>query len=117
MKEIIIIIILFGATQRILEALRRRYRYHRLPSLILVDSMSGRLITDIGRQCVLNDLEGNNFPWSQPSLSSILNNGGPLLYGTQSVDSQQKLEGKLTGLYFSSHDVSTYIQIELRFEQ
>ena len=98
--------------QRILESLRRRYRCHRLPCLILVDAVNGTLLTDIGRQYVLNDPEATGFPWSPlPSLTTLLatSGGGKLMNGfKETVDVVDALRGKLKGLYVSSHDVRTY---------
>jgi len=73
-----------------------------IPVLVLVDADSGCLITNGGRQAVLGDPEGKTFPWYPESLSSVLYSG-PLLRGTDEVDSKEALQNKVKGIYFSAH--------------
>jgi len=70
--------------------------------LLLVDADSGSLITDGGRQAVMDDLEGTNFPWYPELLSTILYSGS-LLKGTDEVDGREALQNKVKGIYFSAH--------------
>ena len=73
-----------------------------IPALVLVDGDSGSLITDDGRQAVVEDPKGSCFPWYPEPLSTILYSG-PLLRGTDEVDSKQVLQNKVKGIYFSAH--------------
>ena len=82
--------------------LSKRYRVKGVPVLLLVDAESGNLITDAGRQAIMDDPEGTNFPWFPELLSSILYSG-PLLKGTDEVDSGEALQNKVKGIYFSAH--------------
>lgn len=70
--------------------------------LLLVDADSGNLITDGGRQALMDDPEGTNFPWF-PELFSTILYSGPLLNGTDEVDSREALHNKVKGIYFSAH--------------
>ena len=82
--------------------LSKRYRVKGIPVLVFVDADSGTLITDNGRQAVVEDPEGKSFPWYPEPLSSILYSG-PLLRCTDEVDSEEVLQNKVKGIYFSAH--------------
>ena len=71
---------------------------------MFIDSKSGRLITTDGRNNVLDDPSGQNFPWHPRPLGDILK--GPLRSVTGEVEADQVLKGKIKGLYFSAHWVS-----------
>jgi len=73
-----------------------------IPVLVLVDADSGSLITDGGRRAVIEDPEGKSFPWFPEPLSTVLCSG-PLLRGTDEVESKQALQNKVKGIYFSAH--------------
>jgi len=73
-----------------------------VPVLLLVDADSGSLITDGGRQAVMDDREGTNFPWFPELLSTVLYSG-PLLKGTEEMDARDALQNKVKGIYFSAH--------------
>ena len=81
--------------------LLRRYHIQNLPSLVLVEGPSGKLITVGGRDCLTEDLEGIDFPWRPRKLEEIL--VGELLSGSERVDSGTALDGKIKGFYFSAH--------------
>jgi len=82
--------------------LSKRYRVKGVPVLVLVDADSGGLITDGGRQAVMEDPEGTNFPWYPELLSTVLYSG-PLLRGSDEVDGKVALQNKVKGIYFSAH--------------
>lgn len=82
--------------------LSRQYRVSGIPSLVLVDSRSGRLLTKAGREMVTNDPEALNFPWRPRPI-------GELLAATKLVDTQGQqvaydtIKDAYKGLYFSAH--------------
>jgi len=82
--------------------LSKRYRVKGVPVLLLVDADSGSLITDSGRQAIMDDRKGTNFPWYPERLSTLLY-AGPLLKGTDEVDGKDALHNKVKGIYFSAH--------------
>jgi hypothetical protein len=79
----------------------KKYRVQSTPALILIDGHTGRLITDKGRDCLSDDIDGKNFPWEPKSLDCILL--GDLLSGADKVDAIPALQGKLKGFYFAAH--------------
>jgi len=76
--------------------------------LVIVDAVSGNVITNSGRKCVVDDPDGIEFPWVPDPLSSILSKG-KLLNGTAEVNSKEALAGKVKGLYFSAQWVCIYL--------
>jgi len=82
--------------------LSKRYQVKGIPVLVFVDADSGSLITDAGRQAVVEDPKGKSFPWHPEPLSTILYSG-PLLRSTDEVDSKEALQNKIKGIYFSAH--------------
>lgn len=70
--------------------------------LVFVDAVTGKMITNEGRKCVMGDPEGLQFPWIPEPLSDLLNNG-VLLRQKETVSSQNALKGKIKGLFFSAH--------------
>lgn len=84
--------------------LTKKYKVQGIPSLVMVEGKTGKLITTDGRNNMLDDPEGEHFPWYPQPLSDFLK--GPLRCGAGTVDSETALKGKVTGLYFSAHWVS-----------
>ncbi|ROT85351.1 putative nucleoredoxin [Penaeus vannamei] len=82
--------------------LSRQYRVSAIPSLVLLDSRSGRVITKAGREMVSSDPEALTFPWRPRAL-------GDLLAATSLVDPQGQvvaydaIKDAYKGLYFSAH--------------
>ncbi|ROT84310.1 putative nucleoredoxin-like isoform X1 [Penaeus vannamei] len=87
-------------------ALVRQYRVSAIPSLVLLDSRSGRVITKAGREMVSSDPEALTFPWRPRAL-------GDLLAATSLVDPQGQvvaydaIKDAYKSLYFSAHWVRT----------
>jgi len=76
------------------------------PTLVLLDGLTGRLITTNGRDALSEDLQGKHFPWGPKPLDEILT--GQLLKGTETLDCKALLEGTVKGIYFSAHWVICY---------
>nr|XP_027238028.1 nucleoredoxin-like [Penaeus vannamei] len=78
------------------------YRVSAIPSLVLLDSRSGRVITKAGREMVSSDPEALTFPWRPRAL-------GDLLAATSLVDPQGQvvaydaIKDAYKSLYFSAH--------------
>lgn len=79
----------------------KKYKVQSTPALVLIDGLTGKLITDNGRDCLSDDIEGKNFPWEPKSLDSILH--GDLLKGDGTVDAVFITHGKVKGFYFAAH--------------
>jgi len=86
----------------------KRYRVRGIPMLVFVDADTGGLITDGGRQAVLENPEGQDFPWHPEPLSTILYSR-PLLRGSDEVDCNEALLNKVKAIYFSAHWVCRYV--------
>ena len=84
--------------------LTKKFRIQGIPSLVLIDGITGKLISNDGRNNILDDPEGTSFPWYPKPLSDILQ--GELKLESKEIDCQQALHGKVKGLYFSAHWVS-----------
>ena len=65
---------------------------------------TGEVITGNGREKVMKDPQGKDFPWQPPSLNDLLS--GQLVTKTGQEDAKTALEGKVRALYFSAHWVS-----------
>ena len=78
-----------------------KFRVQGVPLLVIIDAVSGSVITKSGRNCVVDDPDGYEFPWIPDPLTTILSRG-KLLNGTKEVSSAEALTGKVKGLYFSA---------------
>lgn len=83
----------------------KKYKVKFTPTLVLIDGSTGKLITDKGRDCLSDDVDGKNFPWETKSLENILD--GKLLKGSDTADSNSALTGNIKGFYFAAHWVSS----------
>ena len=84
--------------------LNKKFKVQGIPSFVILDGATGALITTDGREEVINDPRGANFPWKPPTIWEAL--GDEFLSGTdgETVDIDDlKGEGKYIGLYFSAH--------------
>ncbi|KAK6620627.1 hypothetical protein RUM43_010920 [Polyplax serrata] len=87
--------------------LTRRYQIKSLtPSLILLNGQNGKIITKHGRERILEDPTGLNFPWKPRPLHVVLENvqlqRGGKNECSESTD-YQNLKGSIIGFYFSAH--------------
>lgn len=85
-------------------ALSKKYEVDGIPTLVIVDSKTGEVITTDGRESVGEDPMGKDFPWRLPPFWKAL--GSDFLKGMdgETVDVEQiKGAGKVIGLYFSAH--------------
>ena len=81
--------------------LSKKFKVQGIPSFVLVEGPTGKLITRNGRDSISDDLEGKDFPWYTKSVDEIL--AGELLRGSEKVDAAEALCGKVLGIYFSAH--------------
>lgn len=80
--------------------------------LVLLDADTGKMITSNGREKVMKDPEGKDFPWPPPTLDALMT--GKLLSKSGEVDFKTALEGKVRGLYFSAHWVGGHLKAAVR---
>merc|ERR1712205_97077 len=80
--------------------LSKKFKVSGIPSLVIVDD-SGETITTDGRSAVMEDTEGDEFPWKPKSFAESL---GESFVGKDGKSvGLEALKGKYLGLYFSAH--------------
>lgn len=84
--------------------LSRKYKVSGIPTLVLLEADTGKVITTDGRSIVAEDPEGANFPWKPKPLSELI--GENFISGDKKEVGRKAIEGKILGLYFSAHWVS-----------
>ncbi len=84
--------------------LSKKFKVQGIPALVFLEAKTAKLITAEGRQNVLDDPEGLQFPWYPKPLTDLLK--GPVLHMMGEKDSEQALNGKIKALFFSAHWVS-----------
>lgn len=92
------------------DKLVRKYRITGVPTLVLIDCSKLSLITRDGRYYVLNDRDGDGFPWQPETLDLCLTEG--YLEDREGVDvawNDIKDSVKILGLFFSAHWVRNRI--------
>lgn len=82
--------------------LTKRYKVDGIPAFVLLDAETGAVITKKGRDGVMTDPEGKNFPWFPKPLKELLK-GTFLKSASGDTTTEQELQGKVIGLYFSAH--------------
>ncbi|XP_065183774.1 nucleoredoxin-like [Sycon ciliatum] len=81
--------------------LTRKFRITGIPSLVLVDGQTGKVISTSGRNIVAADPEAKKFPWKPQTVEEILKRGD-FMQGDGSLVKFSELSGKTVGLYFSA---------------
>ena len=91
------------AERKLKAALSKQFKVSGIPSLVILDGETGELITKDGRDAVMEDLKGENFPWKPPTVWEAM--GDEFMSGDgEAVElSALRGEGKVIGLYFSAH--------------
>ena len=82
----------------------KKFKVQGIPTLVFIDGTTGKLITSDGRNCIVEDPKGVDFPWYPKALSEIL--CGKLVKQDGEVSCSEALDRKVKGLYFSAHWVS-----------
>lgn len=81
--------------------LSKKYKVEGIPTLVLLDADKGTVLSKDGRNVVLEDPEGKDFPWMPKPFSEIIK--GKLI-GKEGAELQwEDCAGKVIGLYFSAH--------------
>ncbi|XP_035690960.1 nucleoredoxin-like [Branchiostoma floridae] len=84
--------------------LSKKFKVQGIPTFVILDACTGKVITKDGRLRVSEDPVGAFFPWHPPPLSEILQ--GKLLRRNEDTTEEvdiSTLAGKPVGLYFSAH--------------
>ncbi|XP_068230508.1 nucleoredoxin-like [Palaemon carinicauda] len=91
----------FSDTKRKIR-LSRQYRVTGIPSLVLINSRSGRVITKNGREMVTRDPEALTFPWRPRPLGEVLSATMLVDPDGQTV-AYDSIKDSYKALYFSAH--------------
>jgi nucleoredoxin len=91
------------AERKLKAALSKKFKVSGIPSLIILDGETGELITKDGREAVMDDLKGENFPWKPPTVWEVMGDEFMSADGEAVELSELRGEGKVLGLYFSAH--------------
>ena len=90
------------AERELKQKLSKQFKVSGIPSLILLDGATGKVLSKDGRSVVMNDPDGADFPWAPKTLGELL--------GDVVVDGEGKelpraatLQDKHVALYFSAH--------------
>lgn len=81
-----------------------------VPTLVLVDASTGHVITNNGREHVLDDPEGKKFPWKPRACADVLSEGS-LISSCGRIINYCDLKDIIKGIYFSAHWVSTKVTL------
>uniref|UniRef100_H3ACF5 Nucleoredoxin n=1 Tax=Latimeria chalumnae TaxID=7897 RepID=H3ACF5_LATCH len=78
-----------------------KYRISNIPSLIFIDTSTGKVMCRNGMLVIRDDPEGLEFPWGPKPFSEVI--AGPLLRSNGQSQDSSTLEGSYVGVYFSAH--------------
>ncbi len=81
--------------------LSKKYQVSGIPTLIVLDGKTGKLITKDGRSIITDDPEGSDFPWSPKSLAEEMKDAE--LQSKDGKTSWNDVKKNVVGLYFSAH--------------
>jgi nucleoredoxin len=80
-------------------ALSKKYKVNGIPSLVVLDK-DGELITDDGRSGVMEDPQGESFPWIPKTFEEVFPS---TLQGKDGEVDASSLDDKYLMIYFSAH--------------
>jgi len=85
-------------------SLSSKFKVQGIPTLIFLNAATGEVINKQGRDIVMSDPEGLNFPWAPKTFRQIMGeNDGKLVDKNGAEYNNDNLSGKVLGLYFSAH--------------
>jgi nucleoredoxin len=83
--------------------LSSKFKVQGIPSLIILDGFTGEVITNEGRNAIMEDPEGQDFPWKPKSLRQLLSGAELVNNKGEAFKAEEQLEGKIKLIYFSAH--------------
>ena len=90
--------------------LSKKFKVSGIPTLVFVNGANGQLITSDGRSIVVDDTEGNDFPWTPKPVVELLSGKVKTKTGeTTWAEVKEKVD--VIGIYFSAHWVNHKIVI------
>lgn len=82
--------------------LSRKFKVSTIPTLIILDK-DGRMVSNKGRQSVMQDQEGKDFPWIPKSVWEILKDAELVYNDGRKIQAAALKEHDAVGIYFSGH--------------
>ena len=92
--------------------LHSKYNVEWIPTLIFIDGKTGKVISENGNFIIENDPTGDRFPWKPKPFSEIIA-GAKFIDQNDKERTWDELQGKITGLFFSSYSVNFWLSIPL----
>lgn len=80
--------------------LSKKFKVSGIPTLVMLDTKTGKMISADGRSIVMDDKEGKEFPWAPKKFLDII--PGKLI-GKDSEKKWDDVEAEFIGVYFSAH--------------
>jgi len=81
--------------------LSKKFKVSGIPTLVLLDGATGKVLTTDGRSVITEDAQGKNFPWTPKSVAELL--GDEFVKAGGEPVGPGALKGKSVALYFSAH--------------
>ena len=72
-----------------------------IPTLVLIDALTGETITGDGRSIVMEDESGKDFPWTPKPFLEVISSGSFKGPEGKELD-PDVIKGKVVGLFFSA---------------
>lgn len=86
-----------------IRAASSKFKVQGIPTLVLLDGATGKLLQDKGRAKVMGDPQGADFPWPKKTLGEIMAPLSFTLKGGKSASWSELSKNDAVGLYFSAH--------------
>ncbi|XP_070571556.1 nucleoredoxin-like [Ptychodera flava] len=83
------------------DKLSKKFKIRGIPTFIILDSVTGKTITEDGRSCITEDPEGKEFPWHPKPFNEVI--GTKFVNNKKEEVSLESLKGKFLCIYFSAH--------------
>lgn len=82
----------------------KKFNVTGIPTLVFIDAESGNVVATNGRNIVIEDPEGEGFPWAPKSLKEIMSEGF-LISNKDDKISWESVQREIdyVGIYFSAH--------------
>ena len=86
----------------------KKFKVSGIPTLVFVDAKDGKIITQDGRSTVTDDPNGEEFPWTPPTLEDILSSAKYINKDEKEL-TWADVKKKTVGFYFSAHWVCVFL--------
>ena len=81
--------------------LSQKFKVSGIPTLVMVNAETGQLISAEGRSIIMEDKQGEGFPWKPKPFLEVIQ--GKLLGKHDKEVPFENVKDKILGIYFSAH--------------